>query len=263
MNEELLKAILNILAYFIIYSFFGWMMESIFKTILQKKIVNSGFLYGPFCPIYGLGAFIMLLFLNYFKYNPVILFLMASLILTFWEYVVGILLEKLFQIKYWDYSERKFNFQGRICLLHFLLWGLLGTIFIFIVHPIIVEVLNFIPTQIITAWVTIIITVMGIDFIVTIMKLKNIQIKIASLKEITKTIKIKTEELKVLLEASGTKAKKIIVLNMRLQDLKNKQEEIKEMIYKQTKRLRKAFPTMKLKDLGEVINKRIKKIKGE
>ena len=75
--------ILRLLLYFIIYSFFGWVLESIFKSILQRKLVNSGFLYGPLCPIYGFGAIIMLLFLNTFKDNIILLFIAGLLCFQF------------------------------------------------------------------------------------------------------------------------------------------------------------------------------------
>ena len=76
MNIEFIQ-ILKLILYFIVYSFFGWVIESIFKTILAKKWVNSGFLYGPFCPIYGFGAVIMMLFLNPFKDNLILLFFIS------------------------------------------------------------------------------------------------------------------------------------------------------------------------------------------
>ena len=81
--------IIKILTYFIIYSFLGWLLESAFKTILEKKIVNSGFLHGPFCPIYGIGAIIMYLGLNNFSEYPILVFILGFLILSIWEYIVG------------------------------------------------------------------------------------------------------------------------------------------------------------------------------
>ena len=106
----------EIIIYFITYSFLGWVMESIFRSISERKIINTGFLKGPFCPIYGVGAIIMLLFLKRFADNLAVLFTISVVVLTIWEYLVGVLLEKLFHTKYWDYSKNKFNFQGRICL---------------------------------------------------------------------------------------------------------------------------------------------------
>jgi len=103
----------NLLFYFLIYSFFGWILETVYKSVLQKKYVNSGFLFGPFCPIYGFGAVILYLFLDSFKDNLVLVFLIGMIIFSIWECVVGYWLEKFFNTKYWDYSNEKFNFKGR------------------------------------------------------------------------------------------------------------------------------------------------------
>ena len=90
-------------------------MESIFRSICEKKLINTGFLRGPFCPIYGIGSIIMVVFLENFAEAPILLFFTSMVVLTLWEYIVGVLLEKIFDTKYWDYSDHKFNFQGRIC----------------------------------------------------------------------------------------------------------------------------------------------------
>ena len=89
--------IFEILTYFIIYSFLGWIMESIVRSVSEKKIINTGFLKGPVCPIYGIGAIIMLLFLERYQNKPILLFFIAIIVLTTWEYLVGVLLEKIFQ----------------------------------------------------------------------------------------------------------------------------------------------------------------------
>lgn len=261
--DQTIQSISEILAYFILYSFFGWVMESIFKTIVSKKIVNSGFLHGPFCPIYGIGALIMLLFLERFQDQYLSLFIVATIILTVWEYLVGLLLEWVFHIKYWDYSEHKFNFQGRICLSHSIIWGILGTVFIVFIHPFISQMLLKIPIEILTYCVLIIGVSMLVDCIVTIIKIKNIKLRMITLKQIGNSIKEKTDELKILLEQSESKEKSKQILNNVIEELKQKQEEIKEKLEKQTRRFKKAFPTMKLKGLGEAINQRIKKLKGE
>jgi len=104
-----LEQILDLLTYFMIYSFLGWIIESVYKSILQKRFVNSGFLHGFLCPIYGFGALIMLLFLNQLKSNLFIVFLAGIIILSIWEYFVGYLLEKILKTKYWDYSDNKYN----------------------------------------------------------------------------------------------------------------------------------------------------------
>ena len=80
----------SILTYFIIYSILGWILESVFRSICERKLINTGFLKGPFCPIYGVGALIMILLLSRFENNIILLFVISFFTLTFWEYVVGI-----------------------------------------------------------------------------------------------------------------------------------------------------------------------------
>ena len=95
--------IFNLWTYFIIYSIAGWILESIYRSYREKKIINTGFLNGPLCPIYGIGAIIMFLFLRQFSNNIIILFTVSLIGMSLWEYLVGYLLEKIFKTKYWDY----------------------------------------------------------------------------------------------------------------------------------------------------------------
>lgn len=140
--------LLELLTYFILYSFLGWVMESVFRSICERKLINTGFLRGPFCPIYGIGATIMFLFLEGFENKPILLFFISIIILTAWEYVVGVFLETVFHTKYWDYSDHKINFQGRICLTNSIFWGILGIIFVKYLHPFIQKIMIQIDTRI-------------------------------------------------------------------------------------------------------------------
>lgn len=116
--------IFKIVMYFMIYSFFGWIMESVLKTVVEKKPVNSGFLYGPFCPIYGFGAVFMFLCLNNFKNNIILLFVIGFFTLSLWEYIVGLLLEKIFHTRYWDYSNNRFNIKRESMFTKFIILGI-------------------------------------------------------------------------------------------------------------------------------------------
>lgn len=84
--------IVVILNYFIIYSFLGWILESVYKSLYEKKMINSGFLAGPFCPIYGYGALIMYLFLDRFENSYLLLFIVAFIVLSVWEYIVRVVI---------------------------------------------------------------------------------------------------------------------------------------------------------------------------
>ena len=249
--------ILKLLMYFIIYSFFGWILESTLKTYMQKKPVNSGFLYGPLCPIYGIGALIMLAFLEKFKSNIILLFIIGFIILSIWEYIVGLLLEKIFHTKYWDYSQNKFNIQGRVCLMNSIFWGILGVIFIQYIHPFISMHVSNIPQNILIITTLTITIIIIIDLIITIIKITNIQTKLETLKEITEKIKEQLEEIKK--EEKNKSLNKESVQTI-IEELKYKQTKIKRKLYKTTNRLKKAFPTMKsevIEKISEILNQKI------
>ena len=117
----------RIVAYFIIYSVVGFIIETIFG-VLTKGVLESrkSFLYGPFCSIYGLGAVLMILPLQRFKKNNYTLFTAGFVIGSIIEYLVSLIGELIFHIKWWDYSDQILNLNGRICVLFSLFWGLLA-----------------------------------------------------------------------------------------------------------------------------------------
>lgn len=121
--------------YFIWYSLLGWCMESIYCSIKERRLINRGFLHLPLCPIYGVGVLIMVNFFTPFTVNPLLFYVMATLVMSAWEYFVGWLLETTTHMKYWDYSNRKFNLKGRICLANCLWWGVASYLVIYWVHP--------------------------------------------------------------------------------------------------------------------------------
>lgn len=121
--------------YFLFYSFLGWMMETIYCSLLARRFVMRGFLLGPVCPIYGVGALLMILLFSRFQENLVLFYLVATLSMSAWEYFVGWLLETTTHIKYWDYSHLPLNIHGRICIPICLWWGLLAYATVFWVHP--------------------------------------------------------------------------------------------------------------------------------
>lgn len=126
----------NIVIYFALYSFIGWIIELIYRSLNNRKLVNPGFLYGPFVPIYGIGGiFVSLVYLK-ISFLPVPLqFLVYSLILTVIEYITGEIFEKFFQLKLWDYSENRFNINGKVSLLFSTGWGLLALTVVNYIHP--------------------------------------------------------------------------------------------------------------------------------
>lgn len=121
--------------YFALYSFLGWMCETVYCSIPARRIVPRGFLYGPVCPIYGVGAVLMILFFEPLMDCLPLFYIVATVVMTAWEYFVGWLLEVTTHVKYWDYSRYRFNLKGRVCLWMALLWGVLSYIILYWVHP--------------------------------------------------------------------------------------------------------------------------------
>ena len=259
---------LDILIYFITYSFLGWIMESIFRSICERKIINTGFLKGPFCPIYGIGAIIMIVFLKGFSNNLLLLFIIATIVLTLWEYIVGVLLEKLFHTKYWDYSNHKFNFQGRICLMNSIFWGILGIVFIKFIHPFIESIITRINTEILIFVYTIIGIVMLVDMIITIVKVKNIKSTLEKIEKLNKEIKEKLKEISeegIIRKEKEGKAEILEKVQNIIEQLKYKRNRTILHLYKNVYRLKKAFPAINTKEITEILNKKVelKEIKNK
>lgn len=255
--------VFELLTYFIIYSVLGWIMESTVRTICEKKLINTGFLNGPCCPIYGIGAIIMLLFLGRFEDNPILLFLLSVIILTLWEYVVGVLLEKIFKTKYWDYSKQKFNFQGRICLVNSICWGILGLIFIKILHPFVQNVLSKVDESIIFYTIILFTIIFIIDTIISVVNVKNIKTTLKKIEEMNNEIKEKLKELRKLKLKKEKEQEKTTIESVQrlIEELKKKRNRTILRLYKNVYRLKKAFPDINTKEITEVLNKKIELIK--
>ena len=189
MNE-----VVSLLAYFMVYAFIGWVLESTYKSILQKRIVNSGFLHGPICPIYGYGAMIMYLSLKDVTDNIFVLFAFGVIVLSVFEYIVGLFLEIVFKTKYWDYSNKKFNIHGRVCLLNSMYWGVLGIVFMKGIHPAVEHLVDLVPIMYVKIFDVLSISVMFVDTVITTIGLVKINIKLKNWNEITENIKKKIDK---------------------------------------------------------------------
>lgn len=133
----------NYFSLFIIYSFLGWFMEVIWTLITDKKLVNRGFLIGPYCPIYGVGCLLLIVFLGSFKDNIFTLFLMSIIVCSILEYFTSFIMEKLFNARWWDYSDRKLNLNGRICVDTMIPFGILGVLVVYFLNPFLSNVVYF------------------------------------------------------------------------------------------------------------------------
>lgn len=120
--------------FFVIYCFAGWCWESAYVSVCDKKWTNRGFLTGPYLPIYGSGAVIILLATLPFQKNPVLVFLLGMAAASLLEYVTGAVMEAVFKVRYWDYSDEFLNINGYICPLASFLWGVFSVLLVRFVH---------------------------------------------------------------------------------------------------------------------------------
>ena len=165
-------SLLEILAYFIIYSIAGYFIETGFALIRYGVLESrQSFLYGPFCGIYGLGAVVMIIFLQYFKRNWATLFGGGLLIGSVTEYLVSLIGELILNVKWWDYSNMPFNIGGRICISYSMFWGILAIFLMRVIHPRIRNFMAFLlkksSAKIIKTSITIITTFMLVDCIIS------------------------------------------------------------------------------------------------
>lgn len=152
---------------FIAYSFLGWLIEVVGKLIEQKKFINRGFLIGPYCPIYGTGAILITFLLKKYTEDPIALFIMAIVICGILEYLTSYFMEKIFHARWWDYSRRKFNINGRVCLNTIIPFGLLGMFIIYVSNPFLIEKIQMLPELVLNIVFWTILAIYLIDNIVS------------------------------------------------------------------------------------------------
>ena len=136
------------LGLFFLYSFLGWLAEVAFSAVSRKKFINTGFLTGPICPIYGVGILFILHFLEPLRDNLFFLFVGSTVVATVLEYVTNRLLEGLTGTKWWDYSRFRFHFGGYVCLAFSAFWGVGAVVIVRWVNPLVVRLLSLIPATI-------------------------------------------------------------------------------------------------------------------
>lgn len=252
-------SVLDYIFYFFFYSFIGWFLESCYCSIRPKKWVNRGFLRGPICPIYGTGALVIMIALVPLReltenlyLNELIIFAVGMVLCDFVEFITSYIMEKLFNARWWDYSNKKFNVQGRICLTHTLYWGTCSCLFVFILEPVIdlylVGQISEVSRNILTY---IFLTVFAFDLLDTVfhaLGIRNISSKFMNIsQEISDfAVYVYTE----IGEKSGNNSEhlknelsaKFNEIYGKYQKLKN---DLKEKKNKPQRRLFKAFPFLK------------------
>lgn len=237
---------------FIVYSFLGWCMEVIVCLIKEKKLINRGFFLGPYCPIYGCAAISMAFLLKQYAKDLIVLFILSATLCTTIEYVTSVLMEKLFNARWWDYTDKKFNVNGRVCLVNSFYFGVLGCLTVRFIGPFLISLFSALPTFMIYIVSSCLLVIFVIDNIISfnvISKIKHTTDLI--LKDSTEEI---TEKIK---EAFGQQS----VLSKRLfkayPDFKNallkKKDDLKNFVNSTEEDLKNAIvkKNAELKELQE------------
>ncbi|MDP4132898.1 MAG: putative ABC transporter permease [Bacillota bacterium] len=179
---------------FFVYSFIGWCMEVAITIIKNKKLVNRGFLVGPLCPIYGWGVLLLTLFLKKYSHDWIATFAMSILICGILEYLTSYFMEILFGARWWDYSERKFNINGRICLETLIPFGIGGTFVLEFVNPFFIDIIRNIPAALTNFIIVVLLFVFTVDTIISFKIVSKFKILNTLVKDNTEEISRKVTE---------------------------------------------------------------------
>ena len=242
------KIVFYVLTFFL-YSAVGWFFESCYCSVRPRKWINRGFLYGPMCPIYGSGAVMLSVALgrfsrlpiywNSFFVTPVFTFLLGALLADVLEFFTSLVMEKLFHARWWDYSQKKFNIQGRICLTHTLYWGGATLIFLYFIDPRVSALLLSIPVTYRRIITGVIFAVFLVDLILTVKKtadLRKLTVKIDALTGELNRLRLETSEkakelsaeLREQIDAVTDSARKLFTQNKIAAQLSEKAQQGKE-----------------------------------
>lgn len=235
--------------WFMIYSFIGWAYETILCSVCQRTFVNRGFLNGPLCPIYGCGALIVIILLGDLQNKIIPLFLSGFVLTTVLEYLTSYFMEKLFHAKWWDYSSRRFNVNGRVCLLGSTVFGTMTVIIVKWVHPKIASLVDQISLNA-QYWLgAILAVVLLLDLFFTVKHILTMNGRLREIQNAINNYKEQSRERAVQLKES---------LTVKFENSKYNNEHIRQLLNMrkfQDRRLLKAFPHLESIRYNEALEK--------
>ena len=170
--------LIQILAFFMFYAVVGWCVEVIYHAVTAGKFINRGFLNGPVCPIYGVGAVIVILLLTPLEENLLLLYAGSVLLTSVLEFMTGFVLEKIFHQRWWDYTDEHFNIMGYVCLRFSLMWGF-GCVFVMkIIQPLVILAVDKVPETLRNISFIAYYGLFAVDIIITVAALAKIQARL-------------------------------------------------------------------------------------
>ncbi len=191
--------ICNLFLIFFISSVLGYFVEITFCSIQSRKVVyNRGFLLGPYIPIYGVGTVLIAFVLAKYRNDPLIFFWMSVILCSFIEYITSYLMEKIFKVRWWDYSHEPFNYNGRICLKNSMLFGIAGLFLIYTYYPFVLRILSLIPTSIIEILAVFLALIFLTDLTFTVIALSSVRTNLSKFAGRDATEEARREVIKVI-----------------------------------------------------------------
>ena len=233
---------------FAVYSFVGWTCESIFCSIPAKRFINRGFLNGPFCPIYGSGAMLVIFLLAPLRDKVGLLFAAGVVLTSLLEYATGCALEKLFHTKYWDYSDHRFHFQGRVCLENSLMFGVMGVIAVRFFDPAVSGLVGMIPQRALPFVSGGMILYFLLDTALSVAEAMKLNGKLAELQQVLDEIRERahTAGIETLEALQSTIAGRLDEgTKERIRSLYERKDRLESGVRLLQRRIIRAFPTMK------------------
>lgn len=242
---------------FIIYAIAGWCMEVICKLIQCKKFINRGFLIGPYCPIYGFGAVLITFLLKKYTDDPFTLFIMAIVLCGTLEYLTSYLMEKIFKARWWDYSQRKFNINGRICLGTIIPFGLLGLFITYVSNPFLLDKIEKLPESWLNILFWVILAIFVVDNIVSQVVVRYIRTAEKNVYEETDNTEEITKKVRELLTNKSPLHRRLVNAYPKLQAVKIKIKEKTEKIKVQVEEQKRDIEE-KAKKFEEKVEKKLR-----
>lgn len=233
---------------FTVYSFIGWLCESIYCSFFEKRFINRGFLTGPICPVYGFGGLLVIWLLTPVRSNLLLLFAAAVVLTSTLEYITAVVLEKAFHAKYWDYADKPLNFHGRVCLENSLLFGGMSLVTVTWIHPAVIAAVDAILPPVRIAVALFLLCAYALDTVLSINAMHSLNGRLdelqAILDELRERARTSTEEKKEALQTTlldrlddATRA--------RLRLLNESKSKLEAAIRPVQRRLIRAFPHMR------------------
>ncbi|MDR1185164.1 MAG: putative ABC transporter permease [Coriobacteriales bacterium] len=264
----------DLVLWFALYSFIGWVWETVICSLDQREFVNRGFLNGPLCPIYGFGAILDILVLGQME-NPLLIFLAGTAIATILEYFAGWLLETLFHARWWDYSHMRFNIKGRVSLLGMMAFGLFAVALILFAQPWIEQLTNLMPMMIRKIVALALLAVLVIDTVITATQISAFNQKLQEIQHhLAESISESIVESQAQLEGYLEKAKDTMAAikptlpefpKPTLPTILRSDDTIRLMLHKLTgpeRRVLKAFPQFSSTHYNEAVRRIRKHLKN-